>query len=231
MSLDLYNKVRIVPREAQKSIQGGRLKGMTDINPMWRIKTLTEQFGVCGFGWKYEILKQWIEKADTGEMAAFININLYVNRNSEWSAAIPGTGGSSFVAQEKNGPYMSDECFKMALTDALSVACKALGIGADIYWEGDISRYDNTKSEQNKQSKEKIEEKKATWEQVKDILKQAEASGLKEQSLYDWLAGLADRKIISTKYYTTKNKGILWTEKDAEAVAQKLIEYAELPFR
>ena len=47
-NLDLYDKVRAVPKEAQKQISGGRLNGMTDINPMWRIKTLTEQFGVCG---------------------------------------------------------------------------------------------------------------------------------------------------------------------------------------
>ncbi len=36
-NLELYNKVREVPQEAQKSIAAGRLKGMTDINPMWRI--------------------------------------------------------------------------------------------------------------------------------------------------------------------------------------------------
>ena len=46
-NLDLYNKVRTVPPEAQKKITGGRLNGMTDINPMWRIKALTEQFGIC----------------------------------------------------------------------------------------------------------------------------------------------------------------------------------------
>lgn len=31
----------------------------------------------------------------------------------------------------------------MALTDALSVACKSLGLGADIYWEADVNKYDN----------------------------------------------------------------------------------------
>jgi hypothetical protein len=47
-----------------------------------------------------------------------------------------------FVASEKSGLYTSDECFKMALTDALSVACKALGIGADVYWDRDPNKYD-----------------------------------------------------------------------------------------
>jgi uncharacterized protein with PIN domain len=66
---------------------------------------------------------------------------LYIKIDDKWSEAIPGTGGSSFVTKEKNGLYMSDECFKMALTDAISVACKALGIGADVYWDKDKTKY------------------------------------------------------------------------------------------
>ena len=54
-NLEIYNKVRQVPESAQKTIKGGRLKGMTDINPMWRIKTLTDLFGPCGIGWYYEV--------------------------------------------------------------------------------------------------------------------------------------------------------------------------------
>ena len=60
-NLRIYNAVRAVPKEAQKPIGAGRLKGMTDINPMWRIKCLTEQFGVCGFGWYYDITDMWLE--------------------------------------------------------------------------------------------------------------------------------------------------------------------------
>ena len=33
-NLDIYDKVREVPENAQKIIGGGRLKGMTDINPV-----------------------------------------------------------------------------------------------------------------------------------------------------------------------------------------------------
>ena len=115
---------------------------MTDINPMWRIKTLTEQFGVCGIGWKYVITDKRLEQGANGEIAAFVDIDLYVKVDGEWSEPIPGTGGSSFVAKERNGMYTSDECFKMALTDALSVACKALGFAADVYWEKDRTKYD-----------------------------------------------------------------------------------------
>lgn len=141
MNLELYNKVRVVPDEAQKPIGGGRLKGMTDINPMWRIKTLTEQFGPCGKGWYFEILEERIEEGANGEKVAFTKINLYVKYGEEWSKPVQGTGGSSFIAKERSGLYTSDECFKMALTDAISVSCKSLGIGADIYYAKDRTKY------------------------------------------------------------------------------------------
>lgn len=141
-NLAIYNAVRSVPDSAKRQIGAGRLKGKTDINPMWRLKTLTEQFGPCGIGWKYVITDKRLEQGADGEVAAFLDIDLFVKVDGAWSEAIPGTGGSAFVAKEKNGPYTSDECFKMALTDAISVACKALGFGADVYWEADMSKYD-----------------------------------------------------------------------------------------
>jgi len=117
-NLQIYNAVREVPENAKKEIAAGRLKGKTDINPMWRIKTLTEQFGPCGIGWKYEITDKHMERnPESAEIAAFVDINLYIKINSEWSAAIPGTGGSAFVAEGKSGLHMSDECYKMALTE------------------------------------------------------------------------------------------------------------------
>ena len=135
-NLEIYNKVRKVPQEALKTIGAGRLKGMSDINPMWRIKIMTEQFGLCGIGWKYEITKQWLEPYGA-EVKAFCNINLFVKIGDQWSEPIPGTGGSTFVAIEKGGAYVSDEVYKMALTDALSVAMKSLGVAADIYFNKD----------------------------------------------------------------------------------------------
>jgi len=149
-NLGIYDAVRTVSPNALKEIAAGRLKGKSDINPMWRIKMLTEQFGPCGIGWKYVITKQWLETGGKDEKAAFVNIDLFVKYEGEWSDAIPGTGGSSFVANEKNGPYVSDECFKMALTDAISVSCKALGFAADVYWNSDKTKYNQPT--QNKQA-------------------------------------------------------------------------------
>ena len=144
-NLNIYNNVRKVPQEAQKPIEGGRLKGKTDINPMWRIKMLTEQFGPAGIGWKYEVLKMWTEQSDENTIAAFANIHLYIKYNDEWSEPIFGTGGSIFKELQKGSPYTNDEAYKMSLTDALSVACKALGMGADVYWAADNTKYSDGK--------------------------------------------------------------------------------------
>lgn len=139
-NLNLYERFRAVPDNAKKPIGAGRLKGMTDISPMWRIKTLTEEFGPCGFGWKYTLDKQWVEPGADGVLMAFCNISLYVKKDGVWSEGIPGTGGASIVSKESKGLYSDDEAFKKALTDAISVACKALGMGADVYWDKD-SKY------------------------------------------------------------------------------------------
>ena len=141
-TLDLYNRVRVVPEEAKKPIKGGRLDGMTDINPMWRIKVLTSEYGPCGIGWFYKPVKKWTEQAG-GETVAFVDIELFIKVDGEWSQPICGTGGSKLSQNERNGLFVSDECYKMATTDAISVACKQLGIGADVYFGADRTKYDS----------------------------------------------------------------------------------------
>lgn len=150
-NMDIYDKVKSCPQNALREITAGRLKGKSDINPMWRIKALTEQFGACGIGWYYEITRQWLETGANGEISAFCNIELFIKVNSEWSKPIPGTGGSAYVTKESKGLYTSDECYKMALTDAISVACKALGFAADVYWNTDSSKYDRPQQQDNRQ--------------------------------------------------------------------------------
>ena len=148
-NLSIYERVRCVPKEAKKEIEAGRLKGKHDINPMWRIKALTEVFGPAGFGWYTEIIRTWTEASESGEMAVFVDINLFVKKDGEWSRPIFGNGGNKLIANEKkyeNGqqvyiPYLDDDAYKKAYTDAISVAAKALGVGADVYFEKDKGKY------------------------------------------------------------------------------------------
>lgn len=167
--MEIYNAVRTVPENAKKPIYAGRLKGMTDINPMWRIQALTEQFGPVGIGWYYKTVRKWVEEGADGVKCAFVDIELYIKHNNEWSMPIEGTGGNSFVAKEKSGLYTSDEAFKMALTDAISVACKALGFGADVYWQAGRSKYNPTPTGNGTQSKAPSQEVYISETQIKKI--------------------------------------------------------------
>lgn len=140
-NMELFRQFEKTADEAKKPIEAGRLKGFTDINPMWRFKRLTEVFGPVGIGWKYVITDKQIIPGADGVVSAFVDILLFYKHGGEWSEGIPGTGGSSFVAKESKGLYTSDECFKMALSDAIGTACKALGMSADIYFSKDRSKY------------------------------------------------------------------------------------------
>ena len=165
-NLSIYNRVRQVPEEAKKQFNTGRFSG-TDVNPMFRIKTLTEQFGPSGFGWYTEVLEKRTETNVDGSIAAFVDINLYVKVDGEWSKPIFGTGGSKLVSVEKKynrttgeceeSLYLSDEAYKMAYTDAISVACKALGMAADVYYEKDKSKY--TAADEANAAAQRAEEK------------------------------------------------------------------------
>lgn len=143
-NLRLYNKFKGVPDNAKKPISGGRLKGFTDISPIWRIKTLTEAFGPCGVGWNV----RWIgcraeTNEDVCETAVFVDVELVYREtpDSDWSAPVFGTGGAKLAVHEKDGIHFDDEAYKKAYTDAISVACKSLGVGADVYWDRDTDKY------------------------------------------------------------------------------------------
>ena len=59
----------------------------------------------------------------------------------------PGIVGSMLVSKEKSGLYTVDEAYKKAIPDALSVACKALGVAADVYLQSTRDTH-NTRQEQ-----------------------------------------------------------------------------------
>jgi len=149
-NLKIWNQVSRPPKSALKTIGGGRLKGMTDINPQWRYKKMTEMFGPCGIGWKYELVDKQLESVKNGEIIIFVTVNLYIRQSAtKWSEPIPGTGGSKLVSKENRGMYANDEAMKMAITDALGTAMKMLGVAAEIY-EGN---YDGSKYRDVKDSK------------------------------------------------------------------------------
>ena len=131
------------------------MKGKTNVNPMWRIQKLTELFGQCGVGWKIEQVSRWTESTGQGEVAVFCEVNLFVKKDGEWSAPIFGQGGNMLMhrstewvnGQPVSSVHIDDEAYKKAYTDAISVACKALGFAADVYYQEDETKYGTFRSE------------------------------------------------------------------------------------
>lgn len=161
-NLRFYAQGKNVPAEAQKGFKRKGGFAGTDINSMWRIKCLTEIFGPVGFGWYTEITRrETVHYPESGETKAYVDLALYVMdpETWEWSKPITGTGGNDAilirtydrkVKDPETGEDVietvtqytaNDECWKMAETDALGSACKKLGIGADVYWSGDRTKY------------------------------------------------------------------------------------------
>lgn len=157
--LSIYDSCAFVPDNAKKPILAGRLKGKTDINPMWRIKMLTSLFGPAGQGWKTENVRYSTHtNHENDEVIVICELDLLYRipaddvplASREWSAPLYGIGGNTLLAREKGYTadgrqtkvlFSDDEAYKKAYTDAIGVACKSLGIGASVYWEQDNTKY------------------------------------------------------------------------------------------
>lgn len=138
-----FSRVAEVPANAKKPIKGGRLAGFTDINPMWRIQMLTEMFGAAGEGWTTQNVRySTYENAQLKTVAVLCELELVFRlEDGTWSKPVYGVGGNTLVASESGGVRMDDDAWKKAYTDALSIACKALGFGANVYWQEGGSKY------------------------------------------------------------------------------------------
>ena len=211
-NMDIWNKVKTPPAAALKTITGGRLSGMTDIKPQWRYQVLTDVFGPCGVGWYYEISRRWLEEGSGNQIIAFVEINLYVKYpdeppEEEWSKPIPGTGGSMLVVNEKAGPHTSDEAYKMATTDALSVAAKMIGVAADIYSGGKGgSKYDNQERPPAPTSGKKEFKKALSDGQRKKLWAMAKSKDVTDdesKEYIEWLMSLPEIETIEKDDKTT----------------------------
>ncbi len=154
-----YELMSKVPNTALKPIEFGTLKGKSDINPQWRYEVMTNTFGLCGVGWKYELVSHHTVPVPDGTLMVFVFINLYVKDGENWSAPIPGSGGDFLIKKDKNGIHGNDEAFKMAITDALGNAAKMIGVAADIYRGLYDSKYERKASETQYGSKQQSQAK------------------------------------------------------------------------
>jgi len=133
-----WNELSRVPSDALKPFsRAGGFKG-TAIKPMWTIKRMTEVFGPCGDGWGMNEPTFNVVPADK-ETMVYCTVGVWVQDGQKRSELVYGVGGDKVLAIRSTGPFIDDEAFKKAYTDALTNALKHIGAGADVHmglWDG-----------------------------------------------------------------------------------------------
>ena len=205
-----YTKLSAVPEDATKPISFGKLKGKSDINPQWRYEALTDVFGLCGEGWRYEVTDtKMVPVQATGELMVFVFVNLYVKGKDGWSAPIPGSGGDFLIQKDKNGLHGNDEGFKMAITDALGTAAKMIGVAASVYRGQYKTKYQKEVEEESakptvqfatqKQQNELEVLCQKTGADLKKVLAWVHCQNLKELTVPAWQKAVAGLRIKEQK--------------------------------
>ena len=133
--------------------------------------------------------------------------------------------GGSKQCGKGMGDGINDEAFKMAETDAISVACKKLGMGADVYWQANETKYsravDTTQSPKAAPVPAKTEIKKE-----KRTITRAMVVSDKVQALVDWVVQRVDVTTgeLSDTVLSQVHNGYIW---DDEKTFEHLISVAK----
>lgn len=102
----------------------GGFSGLS-IDPVYRIRSLTERFGPCGIGWGFVQEDQWSD-GGSGAYVVYVRGHLWYMHEGERVQTMSHTGGTIC-------DRAPDEAYKMAETDALGKCCLDLGMAADVY--------------------------------------------------------------------------------------------------
>lgn len=148
-NLDFWNKVQETdPKYTKAFNRGGGFKG-TSINPTYNNKKVTEQFGMCGTGWGWDVINERYQrgapilingKEVCKEITHVLQISFWYKLNGE-IGRIPSFGQTSYVGNNKNGIYTDEEAPKKSQTDAITKALSLLGFSADVF----LGMYDDVK--------------------------------------------------------------------------------------
>jgi len=142
-NLNLWGAVERTDPQYTKNFKGTGFSG-TSINSTYLIKKATEQWGLIGFGWGYDIIE---ERLDTGAaiynkeneiignvITHTIRLSLWVKRGKE-IGKVEHYGHTPYIyySQNKNYWITDQEACKKSLTDALKKCLSMFGFSADIF--------------------------------------------------------------------------------------------------
>lgn len=189
-----WNQCKKPPKDMLKEIEGGRLKGMTDIKPQWRYEVMTEMFGPCGDGWDYTIPEMWTIDGAEGQKFVFAKVMLCIKG---WDV-IPGIGGSMLIEKQKDGLYHNDEAYKMAVTDALGSAMKMIGVAADVYMGKEGASESKYRDTDKKTPSEPKKASQAQIDTIKKIYKDKGGNWEENQAdLFKVIEKIVERRVVT----------------------------------
>lgn len=203
MHMQIYERGRSVPEKAVKKIKGGAYgaAGLSDINPQWRIQKLTEIFGPCGIGWYYDPQKIWTE-AVGDSLTMYAHIALYHKVGDGWSQPVYGYGGTKLTGRD-------DDAVKSTITDALSNACRYLGIGADVW----LAQYDTKYSAPPPEPASLID---TIISEIDVVAKQLPKKGIEKSIISDSIKGICGTSNYRKIQDISKAKEVLTALKNLE---------------
>lgn len=194
-----YSKLATPPVSALKAINGGTLSGKANINPQWKIQAVTEVYGLCGIGWKYEIADKQIIDCPDGQKLIYLTVALQVKDGDQWSAPIYGIGGDFILKKERKGIRADDDAYKKCLTDALGNAMKNIGVAADVYkgmfetkYNGEVTRKDAAEETQNTGAENK---KESANRKLAELISVVAENGLDPDYFFELLYNLKKEEL------------------------------------
>ncbi len=144
-NLEIWTAVDKTDPKHTKKFTGAAGIPLRNIDPVYRMKRLTEQFGPCGVGWGWVIERTWRDAfsntfydKESGEHVTEVKDCVYAQVYIwyVWEGERRQTGPQIGGTETGRTP---DESYKMAVTDAFGKCAVALGLCADVY----LGEFDN----------------------------------------------------------------------------------------
>ena len=142
-NLDLWDKVSTTDPSYTKPLTGGGFSG-TSINATYLVMKATEQWGMIGLDWGYDITEERVDNGgpvynNDGEILGHVQTHtiklcLWVKRGEQY-ARVEHFGHTPYTYYSaKNNKWITDqEAPKKSLTDSLKKCLSMFGFSADIF--------------------------------------------------------------------------------------------------
>jgi len=122
-NMDVWNKVCKTDPKYAKKVSIGRT--FTAIDPMYQVRKATEEFGMAGEGWGFEIVDRTFPPPDY----VAVTVRVWAKKRENYIEHVGMCG--FFLDKDKNKP--DGDCIKKAVTDGVTKGLSYFGFSADVF--------------------------------------------------------------------------------------------------